>query len=99
MGPPDLWQSISDRLLPPQLVKPDFSLRNWSGRLSACKGYALYALYAPYALLGTFHDFHDFRASGVPERPPTAPTGSGMTLGVPLAPGNRFPIDCCRHSL
>ena len=33
MGPPDLWESISDRLLPTQLLKTDFSLRNWSGRL------------------------------------------------------------------
>ena len=47
VGPPDLWQSISDRLLPPQLLKTGFSLRIWSGRLCACKGYAPYALYAP----------------------------------------------------
>ena len=37
-GAPGPWESISDRLLPPQLLKAVFSLRNWSGRLCACKG-------------------------------------------------------------
>ena len=43
--------------------------------------------------------FHDFRASGGREHHPNAPTGSCMTLGVPLVPENRFPIDCWRHSV
>ena len=39
---------------------------------------------------GKFQDFHDFRASGGPERPPTAPTGSGVTAWVLRTSGNRF---------
>ena len=47
---------------------------------------------------GKFQEFQDFRASGGPERPPTAPTGSGVTAWVLRTSGNRFPIDCCHHS-
>ena len=86
MGPPDLWESMSDRLLSPPLLKTDFSLRLTEIGPGDCARAKDICSMVEGSKKGKFQDFHDFRASGGRERPPTGPTGSGMTLGVPPGP-------------
>ena len=53
-------QSISDRLLPSELLKTDFHSEIGPGGCARAKD----MLYGRASKKGTFQDFHDFRASG-----------------------------------
>ena len=96
MDIPDLFECNSDRLLLSELLKTEFSLRNWSGRLCACKGYAPTVQPQRRAHFKIFMIFEPQAAGYDPGTPPPAlEWRHGYSC---MTPGNRFPIDCCRQS-